>query len=420
MRALVVGSGAREHALALALARTVDVVVQRPEAERCPFVGPVPGGQRIDASSEPPEAIEADLVVVGPEEPLVAGLADRLRALGRLVLGPGAAGAVLEGSKAAMKRLLAEAKVPTARFGIFDDLAEAKAFLRELPGPFVVKTDGLAAGKGVLVTEDPAEAEADLAAKLSGAAFGDAGRTVVVEEGLSGREVSLMVLTDGTRVVPLPPARDAKRLLDGDQGPNTGGMGAYSPVPDFEHRTQDQVLDQIVEPILAALRRRAVDYRGVLYVGLMLTVDGPMVLELNVRLGDPEAQVVLPRVPEDLAGLFAEAASGRLRSDPRPSPDAAVGVVLAAPGYPRAPETGGVLEGLEEAAALPGVTVLHGATARGDDGRVRATGGRVLTLVGQGPDLGQARARAYEALATVHLPGGQWRTDIARPEEEDR
>lgn len=413
MRALVVGQGAREHALARALARSVDVVVQRPDAERCPFVGPVPGGRRIEATSLPPLAVEADLVVIGPEEPLVAGLADELRAAGRLVVGPGAEGARLEGSKAAMKRLLVEARVPTARFGVFDDLSEARAFLRQLPGPFVVKTDGLAAGKGVLVTEDPAEAEADLAAKLSGEAFGEAGRTVVVEEGLVGREASVMVLTDGTRIAPLPVARDAKRLLEGDQGPNTGGMGAFSPVPDLDHRTQDRVLDEIVEPILAALRRRGVEYRGILYVGLMLTVDGPMVLEINVRLGDPEAQVVLPRLDEDLAGLFAEAASGRLRSEPRVRPEAAVCVVLAAPGYPQAPRTGEVLEGLEEAAAQPGVTVLHGATTLDEDGRVRSSGGRVLSLVGEGPDLAAARSRAYAGLARVHLPDGQWRPDIA-------
>lgn len=454
MRVCVVGGGGREHALALALARTADVVVCRDPAARpggfdgaatgaagsaasaglaaglssglvarpgrtgpspvpSPMAGPVPGGGTVTVTDAPPDEVEAALVVIGPEQPLVDGLADRLRAQGRAVFGPGADGARLEGSKAFMKQLLAEARVPTARFGVFDDPEPARAFLRELPGPWVVKTDGLAAGKGVLVTEDRAEAEADVVAKLSGRAFGDAGRTVVVEAGLAGRECSLLVVTDGTRVVPLPAARDAKRLRDADQGPNTGGMGAFSPVPDVDHRLVDRVLDEAVEPTLAALRRRGIDYRGVLYAGLMLTDDGPQMLEYNVRFGDPETQAVLPRIDDDLTALLAEAAAGRLRTEPRVGTDAAVCVVLAAEGYPATPRKGDVIDGLEAAASLPGVTVLHAGTTLDGQGRCRTNGGRVLDVVGRGRDLAEARARAYAGVAAVSWPGAQHRTDIA-------
>ncbi len=455
----MVGGGGREHALALALARTAEVVVCRSGsglrpgsgsaahlepgsdtafgsaaagagtaaptgpvrtgregailAVESPLAGVVPGGHRVIVTDAPPEEVDAGLVIIGPEQPLVDGLADRLRAWGRLVFGPGADGAQLEGSKAFMKHLLSDAGVPTARFGVFDEVAEAVAFLRELDGPWVVKTDGLAAGKGVLVTEDRDEAEADVRAKLSGAAFGDAGRTVVIEEGLVGRECSLLVVTDGTRVVPLPVARDAKRIGDGDTGPNTGGMGAFSPVPDVDDRLVDRVLDEAVEPTLAALRRRGIDYRGVLYAGLMLTADGPRMLEYNVRFGDPETQVVLPRVDDDLAGLLAEAAAGRLRSEPAVSPDAAVCVVLAAGNYPGAPRTGDVIEGIDAVAALPGVTVVHAGTVLDPEGAVRTAGGRVLGVVGRGADLADARRRAYGACERLDWPGMQYRHDIA-------
>jgi phosphoribosylamine--glycine ligase len=410
MRACVVGSGGREHALALALARTADVVVTPGNPG---MAGVSPEGFSVSVTEAPPEAVDAGLVVIGPEQPLVDGLADRLRAEGRAVLGPGADGARLEGSKAFMKQLLAEARVPTARFGVFDDAAEARAFLRELPGPWVVKTDGLAAGKGVLVTEFMAEAVADVDAKLSGDAFGDAGRTVVVEEGLSGVECSLLALCDGRRVVPLPVAQDFKRLADGDEGPNTGGMGAYSPVPAVDDATVDRVLDEAVEPLVAALRRRGIDYRGVLYAGLMLTADGPKVLEYNVRFGDPETQVVLPRVDEDLTALLAEVAGGRLRSDPRAAPSASVCVVLASSGYPQSPRTGDVIEGVVPAGEVPGVTVLHAGTALDRDGRLVTAGGRVLGVRAVADDLDQARRNAYEAVSRIGWAGMTFRSDIA-------
>jgi phosphoribosylamine--glycine ligase len=377
------------------------------------MAGTPASGYPVTVTEIPPESVAADLVVIGPEQPLVDGLADRLRADGRLVFGPGADGARLEGSKAFMKEVLDEAKVPTARYGVFDEAGPAQRFLAELAGPWVVKTDGLASGKGVLVTDDRAEAEADVVAKLSGDAFGDAGRRVVVEEGLVGAECSLLVLCDGRRIAALPAARDYKRLGDGDRGPNTGGMGACSAVGLVPDRLVDEILDESVEPLVAALRRRGIDYRGVLYAGLILTADGPKVLEYNVRFGDPETQAVLPRVDEDVTGLLAEAASGHLRTDPRPTPAAVVCVVLAAAGYPTAPRAGDPVEGLERASVLPEVTVLHAGTGLDDQGRTVTAGGRVLGVTGTGASLADARARAYAGVDLISFDGVQYRTDIA-------
>ena len=408
----MVGSGGREHALALGIGRTADVVATPGNPG---IKGRTPEGHSLLSVDIPPEAIDADLYVIGPEAPLVDGLADRLRAQGRLVFGPGADGARLEGSKAFMKEVLAEAGVPSARFGVFEDADAAKAFLRTLPGPWVVKTDGLASGKGVLVTESLTAAEDDIDAKLSGDAFGQAGRRVVVEEGLTGPECSLLVLCDGERLVPLAPAQDYKRLGDGDRGPNTGGMGAFSPVPPVDGSMVDELVQQSVAPLVAALRARGIDYRGVLYAGLMLTPDGPKVLEFNVRFGDPEAQVVLPRLEGDLAALLAEVASGSLRTTPRFVPGAAVCVVLASPGYPSAPRTGKPISGLDRAGSVEGVTVLHAGTASGDgQGPVFTAGGRVLDVTGIGASLDDARRRAYQGASAISWPGMQMRTDIAR------
>ncbi len=401
MRVCVVGSGGREHALSHVLSRTSDVVVSG-------------GNPAIPGSTDTPvEAIDADLYVIGPEAPLVDGLADRLRASGRRVFGPGADGARLEGSKAWMKDLLAAAGVPTARHGAFTDPLAANGFLDTMSPPYVVKTDGLAAGKGVVVTDDLGTARRTVTEYLSGSAFGDAGRTLVIEEGLVGPELSVLAVCDGTRAVPLAPAQDHKRLLDGDEGPNTGGMGAYSPVPEAGADLLSDVMDVFVEPTLAALRSRGIDYRGVLYAGLMLTPDGPRILEYNVRFGDPECQVVVPRLTEDLAQILAEAADGRLRTEPTFGDDAMVGVVAASEGYPGSPRTGDVISGWDEAGSLDGVSVFAAGVARGDDGRPVTGGGRVLTVCGRGADLGSARALAYDAVSKISWPGIQYRRDIA-------
>jgi phosphoribosylamine--glycine ligase len=420
MRVCVVGSGGREHALALSLARTADVVVAPGNPGMAPRSPDAAGsahftlvGLPISVTADDPEDVDADLFVIGPEQPLVDGLADRLRADRRLVFGPGADGARLEGSKAFMKQVLAEAGVPTARYGAFDEIGDAQGFLRQLPGPWVVKTDGLAAGKGVLVTDSLAEADADIAAKLSGESFGDAGRRVVVEEALVGPECSLLVLCDGARIAALAPAQDFKRIADDDEGPNTGGMGAYSPVPSVDDRVIDGVLDQAVEPLVGALRRRGIDYRGVLYAGIILTPDGPRILEYNVRFGDPETQVVVPRLTEDLTGLLAEAAAGRLRTEPRFSADASVCVVLASEGYPSAPRTGDRIDGLDAAAAVEGVSVFHAGTALDAEGAFVTAGGRVLGVSALGPTIAESRRRAYAAVEMIGWEGMQVRTDIA-------
>ena len=401
MRVVVVGSGGREAVLAEVLGRTAEVVV-------------TPGNPGIPGSvPTPPEDLDADLFVIGPEVPLVDGLADQLRAAGKRVYGPGADGARLEGSKAWMKEVVEAAGVPTARHRTFTDADDAIAFLCTLPAPWVVKTDGLAAGKGVLVTESLTEAHNAVEDYLSGMAFGDAGQTVVIEEGLSGPELSVLAVCDGERAVPLAPAQDFKRLSDGDEGPNTGGMGAYSPVPLVDDALLAEVMDRFVEPTLAALRSRGIDYRGVLYAGLMLTADGPKILEYNARFGDPECQVVVPRLTSDLTELLAQAASGSITSTPTFSDDHMVTVVCASEGYPSSPRTGDVIEGLDDAAAVPGVTVFCAGVGAGEDGRLVTAGGRVLNVCGSGPTLAEARQRAYDAVSRISWPGMQHRSDIA-------
>jgi phosphoribosylamine--glycine ligase len=414
VRVCIVGSGGREHALAHVLSRTADVVVTPGNPGMAPPI--------TVAEDQSVEDIAADLYVIGPEAPLVAGLADTLRAQGKAVLGPGADGALLEGSKAFMKEVLSAASVPTADFAAFDALESAAAldYLESLPGPWVIKTDGLAAGKGVLVTQSLAEARQDVTAKLSGTSFGDAGRTVVIEEGLVGEECSLLVLCDGTRVVPLVPAQDFKRIGDGDKGPNTGGMGAYAPMPHVDSAMVEVILDTAVRPLVAELRRRGIDYRGVLYAGLMLTVEGPKVIEFNVRFGDPETQVVLPLLADDAAELFLAVANGEL-DEARPpafTDETAVCVVLASQGYPESPRTGDTIEGLNAAgqsvAGIDGVTVFHAGTHRHTaNGPFYTAGGRVLGVTAVAPTLGQAREHAYAAVAPIDWEGMQMRHDIA-------
>ncbi len=402
MKVVVVGSGGREHALADVLGRTASEVIV------------TPGNPGIAGSvSTPATALDADLFVIGPEVPLVDGLADELRAQGKLVFGPGVDGAQLEGSKAYMKELLVAAGVPTAAHGAFTGAEPALEFLATMEAPFVIKTDGLAAGKGVLVTDDRGAAEAAVHEYLSGDAFGDAGRTVVIEEGLTGPEVSIFAICDGTKAVAMAPAQDHKRVGDGDAGPNTGGMGAYTPLPWADDGLVDMVMTSCIEPTLDELQRRGIDYRGVLYAGLMLTPNGPKMLEYNVRFGDPETQVVLPRIESDLCQLLAEAAAGNIESTPEFSNESLVIVVCASEGYPESARTGDVIDGIDAARALDGVSVYAAGVKTNDDDALVTGGGRVLNIVGRGATMADAVERAYAGVAEISWPGMHHRTDIA-------
>jgi phosphoribosylamine---glycine ligase len=419
-RVLVVGSGGREHALAWGLARSpsvADVIAApgNPGIEAIAQCVPV-DATNPDAVATLAADLDVDLVVVGPEGPLVAGVADAVSARGLAAFGPGTAGARLEGSKAWMKEVLEGAGVPTARHAAFhaDQQDEALTFLATLGGLYVIKTDGLAGGKGVVVTESLSEARDAVHRYLSGEAFGAAGRTLVIEEGLRGPELSLLVVCNGDpdAAVPLTPAQDFKRASDGDTGPNTGGMGAYSPVAIAGPELVEQVMTIAVRPTLAALADRGAPYRGVLYAGLMLTPDGPKVLEYNVRFGDPECQVVLPRLATDLGELCATAATGAAMPPVQFRDDTCVAVVLASEGYPVAARTGDVIVGLD-AAVSPDVVVFHAGTARRPDGTLVTAGGRVLDVTASGANLADARQRAYEAAAKISWPGVHYRRDIA-------
>jgi phosphoribosylamine---glycine ligase len=418
-RVLLLGSGAREHALAWGLARSphVDDVVCAPGN-----VGMSGIGECVGVDAKDPDAVVAlaaevrpDLVVVGPEEPLVAGVVDALSANGHLAFGPTAAAATLEGSKAWMKDVLVAAEVPTARHRTFtaEQEPDALAYLETLPGLYVIKTDGLAAGKGVVVSESLADARDTVRAYLSGSAFGAAGQTCVIEEGLTGPELSVFVLCDGRDAQPFASAQDHKRAFDGDQGANTGGMGAYSPVPFAPNDLVDEVMERAIWPTLAELERRGAEYRGVLYCGLMLTPAGPKVIEYNIRFGDPECQVLVPRLESDLYAHCVEAAVGKLESPVQMRDDACVGVYLAAEGYPPTPaRTGDVIEGLDDAASVPGVVVFHAGT-RAEGNAVVTGGGRVVTVAASAPTIAAARDRAYEAAAHISWPGLHYRRDIA-------
>ena len=415
MRILLIGSGGREHALAMALAKS-------PLCEKL-FCAPgnagtAQEGENIVLDVENHAAVvdfcrlmAIGLVVVGPEGPLVAGLVDDLAAAGVTCFGPTKAAARLEGSKAFTKELCAEYGIPTGAFARFTAREPALAHIRERGAPIVIKADGLAAGKGVVVAMTPAQAEDAIAFMFEGG-LGPAGSEIVVEEYLEGEEVSFFALCDGKTALPLASAQDHKRAFDGDEGPNTGGMGAYSPAPVMDAALEARVMTEIIEPTIRAMRERGSPFSGVLFAGLMITKDGPKLIEFNTRFGDPETQVLIPRLKGDLAAILRACAEGRLAdTELNWREEAALTVVLAAKGYPGPVARGSVIEGVARAGARDDVLVFHAGT-KTDGERLLANGGRVLAVTALGATVSQARGRAYAAIADIHWPEGFCRSDI--------
>jgi phosphoribosylamine--glycine ligase len=415
MNVLLIGSGGREHALAWKIARS-PLLARLYAAPGNPGIAEHADIAGIDVVDH--GAVVAfcrgksiDLVVVGPEAPLVGGLVDDLAAAGIMAFGPGREAARLEGSKGYTKGLCDEARIPTARYQRFTDSVSARAYVRAEGAPIVVKADGLASGKGVTVAATVGQAESAIEACFAGA-HGDAGKAVVVEECLAGEEASFFALSDGEAVLPRATAQDYKRALDGDRGPNTGGMGAISPAAAMTPELIERTLAEIVRPAIATMRKRGSPFRGLLYAGLMLTEWGPRLIEFNVRFGDPETQPLLMRLDSDLLPLLVAAADGTLaRQEAGWSSDAALTVVMAAKGYPGTYQTGSVVSGIERADAMEGVKVFQAGTAR-RGGDIVAKGGRVLNVTARGATIAEARSRAYAAAATIDWPGGFFRADI--------
>ncbi|MBI2167608.1 MAG: phosphoribosylamine--glycine ligase [Candidatus Omnitrophica bacterium] len=419
MKVLLIGSGGREHALAWKLRQSpfLSKLYAAPGnagigdlAECVPI-----GAEEIDRLIQFAREKEIDLTLVGPEAPLVAGIVDGFQQEGLKIFGPSRTAAQIEGSKIFAKELMVRAGVPTAEFKIFDKAADAKHYLVESEPPFVIKADGLAAGKGVEVVDTCEEAVEVITRFMERESLGAAGKRVLVEERLEGEEVSVLVLTDGENIIPLAGAQDHKRVFDKDRGPNTGGMGAYSPCPFLSNEDFNKVLDRTVRPVLATLAREGKPYRGVLYAGLMLTKNGPSVLEYNCRFGDPETQAVLPRLKSDLLPIFLEISAGRIPStsldwDERSS----VNVVLASGGYPGAYSKGIPISGLVETGGRDDTFVFHAGTARNEKGEVVTSGGRVLSVTALGETLKAAQERVYQAVYQIRFEGAHFRRDIAR------
>jgi phosphoribosylamine--glycine ligase len=415
MKILLIGSGGREHALAWAISASplcdaLFIAPGNPGTAQC--------GENVVVDVADHAAIVAfcrlqgiGLVVVGPEGPLVAGIADDLRAAGIKVFGPSKAAARLEGSKGFTKELCAEFGIPTAGFGRFGDAASAKAHVAAKGAPIVIKADGLAAGKGVIMAQTLEEANAAIEMMFAGG-LGSAGAEVVIEEWMVGEEASFFALCDGSHALPLASAQDHKRVGDGDTGPNTGGMGAYSPAPVMTPAMEERVMAEIIRPTLAGMAKRGTPFQGVLFAGLMITAQGPKLIEYNTRFGDPECEVLMPRLKSDIVPALLAACDGLLdQIDLRWRDEAALTVVLAAKGYPGKPETGSVIGGVEKAEALDDVLVFHAGTKL-TNGDLVANGGRVLNVVGLGKTVGEAQARAYEAIDRIDWPEGFCRRDI--------
>ncbi len=415
MKVLLLGSGGREHALAIALAKSplLEVLFVAPGN---PGMAALARAVALDITDHPAvvafcKANSIDFVVVGPEAPLVAGIVDDLAAAGIMAFGPSKAAARLEGSKDFAKEFCVLHKIPTAPYARFTDAVSAKAYLREKGAPIVVKADGLAAGKGVTVAAHIEEAEAALDRMLSGE-FGAAGQTILLEDFLDGEEVSFFALCDGAGAMEFASAQDHKRVGEGERGPNTGGMGAYSPAPVMNARMCERVMRTIVAPTLKGMAAMGAPFKGVLFAGLMMCPEGPRLIEYNVRFGDPETQAMLPRLDEDLLALLLACVEERLPERPaRLSAKTALSVVLAAKGYPGAPVRGSEIHGVERAGAMPFVSITHAGTKRQGQ-RLIADGGRVLNVTGVGADVAEARARAYAAIDVIDWPGGFYRRDI--------
>ena len=417
MKILVVGSGGREHALCWAIRRSplCETLYCAPGnagiAEMATLV-PI-GAEDVEALEIFAREQKVDLVVVGPEGPLVAGLVDRLDAAGIKAFGPSAAAARLEGSKGFMKDMVAKAGIPTAAYGRFTDAEAAKAFIRQNGAPIVVKTDGLAAGKGVVVAMSEDEALTAVDQMMTGKQFGSAGDELVIESFLSGEEASFFAIIDGKTALPLIAAQDHKRVGDGDKGPNTGGMGAYSPAPVVTDEVAQKIMDRCVTPLVETMAREGAPYRGVLFAGLMIENGEPTLIEYNVRFGDPECQVLMARLDSDIVELLLAACDGKLAGYQLAwKPDPAMVVVMAAAGYPGSYKKGGVIGGFDAANSVPGVKVLHAGTATDANGHVIATGGRVLGITASAPTLAEARERAYQAVDKIEWEDGFCRRDI--------